>query len=59
MGQPLLIGSFWLQHAWHFLTGSSEFAIAFDLGTLWQFLSRSPLVYFIREGNATEPISQP
>ncbi len=45
MGQPLLIGSFWLQHAWHFLTGSSEFAIR-SISVLCGTLA-VPLVYFI------------
>ena len=26
-GQPLLLGSYWLQNVWHSLTGSTEFAL--------------------------------
>ena len=45
MDQPLLLGSFWLQRAWHFLTGSSEFAIR-SISVLCGTLA-VPLVYLI------------
>ena len=43
LGQPLLPGSFWLQHVWHSLTGTSEFALR-SLSALLGTLA-VPLVY--------------
>ena len=43
LGLPLLPGSFWLQHVWHSLTGTSEFALR-SLSALLGTLA-VPLVY--------------
>ena len=43
LGIPLLPGSFWLQHVWHSLTGTSEFALR-SLSALLGTLA-VPLVY--------------
>ena len=43
LGQPLFLSSFWLQHVWHSLTGTSEFALR-SLSALLGTLA-VPLVY--------------